>query len=269
MTTTTTAGQWVRICCGLLVMVILTGCQMNGKTKERSFTPLEYEHYATKPELEERLASQGLYIGDPVYIRAFKYEMQLEVWVQNRETGVYDLFRTYPICRTSGTLGPKLQEGDYQSPEGFYSVGMSQLNPNSKFYLSFNIGFPNEFDQAHDRTGTALMIHGSCVSEGCFAMTDRHIGEIYLLVEESLKYNDEPVPVHLFPFRMTEKKMVLREYSEWFPFWVNLKEGYDLFEQSRIPPKIEVRNYRYAFGSDIMPPLGHSYTNDEHAFEDQ
>lgn len=237
----------------LLALPLLGACQHQ---KQRNFTPLEYVHYTTRPELEERLTEQGLKVGDPVYIRAFKSEMQMEVWLRNQESGKYDLFRTYPICRASGTIGPKLAEGDLQAPEGFYEVGKKQLNPNSKFYLSFNLGFPNKYDRSYKRTGSALMIHGNCVSTGCFAMTDEHIGEIYLLVEESIKQNKQSVPVHIFPFRMTEDQMELRKYSQWYPFWLNIKEGYDLFEQTHIPPEISVENKRYAFkskGNEQMP----------------
>ncbi|MCB1680575.1 MAG: murein L,D-transpeptidase [Alphaproteobacteria bacterium] len=237
-------------------MVLLTGCMHD---KERSFTPLEYVHYKTQPELEARLAQQDLHIGDPVYIRAFKSEMQMEVWMQNEKTGQYDLFRTYPICRASGKLGPKQKEGDEQAPEGFYTVSAKQLNPNSKYYLSFDLGYPNTYDRAHGRTGSALMIHGNCLSKGCLAMTDNSIGEIYLLVEQSIEKNKQSVPVHVFPFRMTDDKMAMRVYSEWYPFWVNMKEGYDLFELAHVPPPVSVKNKQYAFATDILPPMGKSF----------
>lgn len=240
----------------LLALLLLTGCV---HSQQRSFTPLEYVHYKTRPQLQTRLAKQDLHIGDPVYIRAFKSEMQMEVWLQNRQTGQYDLFRTYPICRASGMLGPKEKEGDLQAPEGFYNVAAEQLNPNSKYYLAFNLGYPNEYDRSHKRTGNALMIHGNCVSKGCFAMTDAHIGEIYLLVEESLKNGQESVPVHIFPFRMTEQKMALRLYSPWYPFWVNLKEGYDSFEVARMPPQVSVKNRQYAFNSYTLQSSGTDY----------
>lgn len=247
---------FTRILMSFVALVLLTGCQ---HSKTRNFTPLEYVHYKTRPQLETRLAKQNLHIGDPVYIRAFKSEMQMEVWMQNRNTGQYDLYRTYPICRASGALGPKEKEGDLQAPEGFYSVNASQLNPNSKYYLSFNLGYPNDYDRSLGRTGSALMVHGNCVSKGCFAMTDAHIGEIYLLVEESLKNGQKTVPVHIFPFQMTEQKMAMRLYSEWYPFWVNLKEGYDLFDLARTPPEVSVRKGQYAFAADAMAPMGSSY----------
>lgn len=112
---------------------------------------------AQTPLLKRALAEKDLTFGSPVYIRVFKEEAELELWVEDQ--GHFSLFRTYPICNHSGTLGPKLQEGDRQSPEGLYRVDQSALNPNSRFHLSFNLGFPNAFDRAHDRTGSFQMVH--------------------------------------------------------------------------------------------------------------
>ncbi|MCB1680369.1 MAG: murein L,D-transpeptidase [Alphaproteobacteria bacterium] len=234
----------------LLALTILPSCSYFNE-KERSFTPLEHAHFTTKPALEQKLAEKGLNLGDPVLIRAFKSEMQMELWVRNETTGTYDLFQTYPICRASGTLGPKIKEGDRQAPEGFYTVAANQLNPNSKYHLALNIGYPNAYDRAHKRAGSALMIHGDCVSAGCLAVTDNNISEIYLMAEESLTKNPElPIPVHIFPFRMTEEKMSLRRYSEWYPFWKNLKQGYDFFKTYHIPPQVTQEKKRYVFNTN-------------------
>ena len=125
-------------------------------------------------------------------------------------------------------------------------VGAEQMNPWSRHQLSFNIGFPNKYDEAYDRTGTFLMIHGGCTSIGCYAMTDPAIEEIYLLVEASIK-NDAKVPVHIFPFRMTPRNMMLNIDSEWYPFWYNLKEGHDAFELYRTPPTVRHEDGEYVF----------------------
>ena len=117
------------------------------------------------PALKKELTDRSLQLGDPIYIRIFKNSSELELWMRKGKRFI--LFRTYRICDYSGYLGPKLREGDKQSPEGFYSVGIDQLNPWSNFHLSFNLGFPNEYDRAHSRTGSALMIHGRCSSAGC------------------------------------------------------------------------------------------------------
>ena len=194
-------------------------------------------------KLEDRLALFSAKVGDPIFIRIFKEESLLEVWI--RSGAEYQHLKDYYICAYSGYLGPKLQEGDRQSPEGFYKVKKHQLNPNSKYHLSFNLGFPNKYDREHNRTGSFLMVHGNCVSDGCYAMTDEKIEEIYALVEGALQKGQKYVQVHAYPFRMTDENMALYSESEWYDFWVNLKEGYDYFEVEKIPPHIKVEEKQY------------------------
>ena len=194
-------------------------------------------------DLTEALVLVAAKVGDPVFIRIFKAESLLEVWI--RSGTEYQHLKDYFICAYSGTLGPKLQEGDRQAPEGFYKVKKYQLNPNSKYHLSFNLGFPNQYDHEHNRTGSFLMVHGSCVSDGCYAMTDEKIEEIYMLVERALQRGQKYVQVHAYPFRMTEENMEFYSESEWYEFWVNLKEGYDYFEAEHLPPHIKVEDGLY------------------------
>ncbi|WP_226895640.1 L,D-transpeptidase family protein [Luteolibacter marinus] len=198
-----------------------------------------------RPELERDLAAKGLHFGDPVFLRAFKEEGELELWIRRRDSGKYELFRTWKIAAQSGKLGPKLAEGDQQVPEGFYFVPPSGMKPDSVFHLAFNIGYPNTYDRHHGRTGTFIMIHGNRVSIGCLAMTDPKIEEIYTLCDAALKGGQPFFRVHLFPFRMTSENLA-RE-SEWHDFWMNLKEGYDHFERLRVPPDVQVENGRYRF----------------------
>ncbi len=198
-----------------------------------------------QPTMEERLSLLGANIGDPVFIRIFKYTAELELWIKAGEK--FELLQTYEVCRQSGYLGPKEKEGDKQGPEGFYEVTKERLNPNSQFHLAFNIGYPNEFDRLHHRTGSALMVHGGCLSVGCFAMTDEKIEEIYELVERALDENGERVGVHIFPFRMNAEAMERYSSHRWFDFWSNLKEGYDYFETHRVPPQVKVKQKRYIF----------------------
>ncbi len=202
----------------------------------------------TTPELERELAAGGFRLGQPVFMRIFKESNELEVWI--RKSGTFQLFKTYPICNYSGALGPKLKEGDKQSPEGFYSVGHNQLNPKSRFHLSFNLGFPNEYDRSHDRTGSFLMVHGKCVSIGCYAMTDRGIEEIYLMAEAALDDGQKFFRVQAFPFRMTDENMQRHAGSQWIDFWRNLKQGYDFFETHRRPPNVSVIGKVYSFEGD-------------------
>lgn len=194
--------------------------------------------------LDKRLSEKGLKRGDPVYLRIFKGDTQAELWIKGPKGFV--LFAVYPICAWSGQLGPKLIEGDRQSPEGFYTIGAGQLNPNSRYYRAFNLGFPNLFDRAYARTGANLMIHGACASVGCYAMTDAGMDEIWQLVTAAIEKGQERVAVHVFPFRMTEERMKAFAWHPSAEFWRDLKPAYDLFEETRVPPQVTVCNKRYA-----------------------
>ncbi len=198
-------------------------------------------------QLGKDLAEKGLHFGDPVFLRAFKDERLLELWMRRRETGKYELFRSWPIAGASGVAGPKLAEGDSQVPEGFYFVTPERMKPDSQFHLAFNIGYPNAYDLAHQRTGTFIMVHGAECSVGCLAMTDARIEEIYTLCDAALKNGQRLFRVHVFPFRMTEERMASVRGQTWEDFWKNLKEGYDLFERSKVPPEVEVEGLRYIF----------------------
>jgi len=196
---------------------------------------------------DERFLSKNLRLGDPIFMRIFKLEGELELWVRakNKEDG-FVLFATYPICRWSGGLGPKLKEGDGQSPEGIYTVRKNQLNPNSRWYRSFNLGYPNLYDRGFKRTGSFLMVHGGCSSIGCYAMTNGVMKEIWEIVTATYAKGHKSFTVHAFPFRMSERNMKLYSQQEWEPLWSDLKIAYDLFNENHIPPKVGVCKRRYA-----------------------
>lgn len=196
--------------------------------------------------LKQQLTIRGLAYGSPVFIRIFKESSQLELWIEDQHQK-FILFKTYDICTFSGDLGPKLKQGDWQSPEGFYFVKPNQLNPWSRFHLSFNLGYPNSYDRVHGRTGNALMVHGSCVSIGCYAMTDEYIDEIYALVNAALKKGQPYFRVHSFPFKLSTERLDKEKNNHWYSFWQNLKEGYDYFETHAVPPNVEVSNRTYVF----------------------
>lgn len=198
-------------------------------------------------DVERRLAFHGVKPGDPILIRIFKREFELELWM--RRDGRFHRFATYPICKWSGELGPKLKTGDRQAPEGFYTVDQTQLNPNSAWHKSFNLGFPNAFDQSLKRTGSFLMVHGGCGSIGCYAMTNPVIDEIWRLVTTALASGQARFQVQVFPFRMTDANLARHAGSAQSPFWANLKQGYDLFEAGQIPPKVSVCSGKYAFAA--------------------
>lgn len=194
--------------------------------------------------LDQRLAEKGLSRGAPVFMRIFKREHELELWMKQGDRFV--LFTTYPVCRFSGGLGPKLRTGDRQAPEGFYAVGRSQLNPNSRWRRAFNIGFPNLFDRSHGRAGSNIMVHGGCSSIGCYAMTNPVIEEIWDLATAAMDHGQKRFALHVFPFRMTGENLARRQTDPWFEFWGDLKKGYDLFEQSHRAPRVSVCQGRYA-----------------------
>ncbi len=198
------------------------------------------------PLVEQQFETAGLSLGSPLFMRIFKEEMVLELWVY--EDSTYHLFKSYPIS-TYGRqgLGPKTRRGDGFAPEGFYFVSASSMNPSSRFHLSFNLGYPNSYDRAHGRTGSALMVHGSTVSIGCFAMTNPQIEEIYTIAEAALVGGQPFFRVHIFPFRMNDSRLELEQLSSWYPFWLNLQQGYLWFETHGREPNVTVRNRTYVF----------------------
>jgi murein L,D-transpeptidase YafK len=223
----------------------LAGCDPESFTPSgRSQAPLSEK---TLAEIEAKHMDKD----SPVLVRIFKEEAELEVWKKNRD-GEFALLKTYPVCRWSGDIGPKIKEGDRQAPEGFYTITPGLMNPNSNYYLAFNTGYPNAFDRAWNRTGSELMVHGDCSSRGCYAMTDEQIQEIYALARESFFGGQKDFQFEAFPFRMTALNMAKHRNNPNFAFWKMIKEGYDHFEATHQEPKVAVCEKRYVF--DAAPP---------------
>jgi len=208
--------------------------------------------------LRERLTQRGLSIGDAVHIRVFKRSRELEIFLRG-ERG-FELYRTYPICDLSGTLGPKRFEGDLQAPEGFYTVRPERLHPNSDHHLAFNLGFPNEFDRRHNRTGSNIMIHGGCASRGCFAMSDYYMEQIYILAEAALRNGQHEIGVEIYPFRMTEANLAAHSGSRWAGFWRSLKPAHDHFMRAGEPATVDIdeTGYRIAMPAEREPDPVHA-----------
>ncbi|RZK82766.1 MAG: murein L,D-transpeptidase, partial [Methylobacterium sp.] len=220
----------------------LGGCQdgmINGAST-RSLTPIP-------PQTLSLMQTKGMQQSDPILIRAYKKEAEMEVWKRGTD-GRYALLKTYPICRWSGQLGPKRKQGDRQAPEGFYTITPGQMNPNSSYYLSFDTGFPNAYDRANGSTGNYLMVHGTCSSAGCFAMTDASMSEIYAVAREAFAGGQRAFQFQSYPFRMTASNMAKYRNDPNAPFWRNLKEGADYFEALRDEPKVGVCGTKYVFG---------------------
>jgi murein L,D-transpeptidase YafK len=198
------------------------------------------------------LAQKSMPRRSPILVRIFKEESELEVWKQDT-SGRFELIKVYPICRWSGDLGPKINEGDRQAPEGFYTITPAQMNPNSNYYLSINTGFPNAYDRANDRHGAFLMIHGDCSSRGCYAMTDEQIAEIYALAREAFAGGQPSFQIQAYPFRMTPMNFARHRTSPHLSFWRMLKVGNDHFEATHLEPKVDVCDKQYVFDAQQLP----------------
>jgi len=222
--------------------VLLAGCNSD----EISLANNAKANQPVPAKLVADMTAKDMDLQSPMLVRLFKQEAELEVWKQDR-SGRFALLKTYPICRWSGDLGPKVREGDRQAPEGFYSISPAQMNPQSAYYLSFNTGYPNAYDRALGHTGSQLMVHGDCSSRGCYAMTDEQIAEIYSLGRESFFGGQRAFQLQAYPFRMTPLNMAKHRNNPNMPFWKMIKEGYDHFEVTRQEPKVDFCEKKYVF----------------------
>lgn len=232
----------------VMATALLAGCQGS------SVSDLSLRAEKPLPEkVVAKMKAKGMTRTSPIMVRIFKEEGTLEVWKQ-KNNGKYDQIASYDICKWSGKLGPKYIEGDRQAPEGFYNVRPAQMNPNSSYYLSFNIGFPNAYDRANGRTGQHLMVHGACSSSGCYSMTDEQVAEIYAFGRDAFKGGQRDFQIQAFPFRMTAANMARYKSDPNYSFWKMLKQGYDSFEVTKVPPKVDVCEKRYVF--NVATPDG-------------
>lgn len=246
-----------------------------------------------KPILEQQFRDAGLRLGSKVFFRAFKassdklpsfvrehvrnengartrarhaqwhHGATIEVWVEPSPGAAYIRFAAYPVCKYSGTLGPKKRQGDKQTPEGFYGFGPRtrggrSFQPNSQYHLALNIEYPNTYDRAHGYTGGLIMIHGRCGSIGCYAMTDAYMEDLWVIAEAAAIGGQDFIPVHSFPFPMSADNVRLAStyWSDQGSFWEMIKLGYDMFERTHVPPTHSVVRGRYNFqqqGRSLSP----------------
>jgi murein L,D-transpeptidase YafK len=235
------ASVFARACIFVVIAATLGGCAST------AYAPKAAVKTGTvRTSTLKQMDSLKMDRSAPVLIRIYKEESTLEVWKQNR-SGSFALLSSYPICKFSGNLGPKLMQGDHQAPEGFYDITSDQMNPNSSEYLAFNTGFPNAYDRSLGRTGSFLMVHGGCRSVGCYAMTDSAMEEIYGLVDEAFEGGQQKVQLQAFPFRMTAQNLARHSGDPNMPFWQMLKAGSDAFLSAEQPPRVAVCDRRYVF----------------------
>ena len=222
-------------------MLIVAGCQ---DSSIDDFSPKANRELPAN--IIQKMNAKGMNKKSPVMFRLFKDEHVVEVWKQ-KTNGRFDLIANYNICAWSGTLGPKVKQGDRQAPEGYYPIKPYLLNPSSKYFLAINTGFPNAYDRALGRTGSDLMIHGACSSSGCYSMTDDNVQEIFAFARDAFAGGQTEILLEALPFRMTPEKMGLYTKHKDFAFWQMLKEGYDYFELTRTPPKVDFCEKKYVF----------------------
>ncbi len=222
--------------------LLLSACQdSEGLRSGRAWKPVP-------AEMISLMEQKGSTKSAPILLRAFKKEAELEVW-KMRADGTYAHLKTYPMCRWSGQLGPKVREGDRQVPEGFYTITPGQMNPNSQYYLAFNVGYPNAYDKAHGFTGGAIMVHGACSSAGCFSMTDEQIGEIYAIARDAFAGGQRAIQMQSMPFRMNPENLARHRLDPNMKFWREIKEGVDQFEVTKREPQVAFCGRRYVFNA--------------------
>lgn len=238
----------------IFVLSLLLIFAVMSSSAQLSFRQEQLNHVRVKDAFDEKdlllhdmFVSKGLsYPPAQIFLRAFKLERDLEVWVRADTFSQFALLHTYDICHLSGKLGPKRKQGDKQIPEGFYHVEI--FNPESRFLLSLGLNYPNESDRiittAADPGGD-IYIHGNCVTIGCLPITDDKIKELYCLAVMARDSGQEEIPVEIFPARLDAKNTALLktkfgETSDLFKFWLTLKPAYDYFETNHRLPHITV-----------------------------
>lgn len=208
---------------------------------------IAYEHMeaSAKKRFSDKKLSMDKF---QLFLRGFKKEEKLEVWVKEKNKENFALLYTIDFCASSGTLGPKRKEGDLQIPEGIYQI--NHFNPVSNFYLSLGINYPNESDKIlsdKKKPGSAIYIHGSCVTIGCIPITDDGIKELYILAVEARNSGQTTIPVHIFPTRLdagvAEKlSTAYQANAKTATFWKNLETIYQDFEQSKKLRAVQVNS---------------------------
>ena len=240
----------------LLVATALTGCNDTLDTAKVDLSTVKNKVQQPLPNsILAEMQKRDMPRNSPIMIRILKEEGKLEIWKAKADNR-FEVIKSYDICAWSGKLGPKIKEGDRQAPEGFYNLSPANLNPNSKYYLAINTGFPNRYDQANGRYGTNLMIHGACSSSGCYSMTDEQILEIYAFARDAFKGGQTSVQLQALPFRMTAENMARYRDNPNFDFWKMLKVGYDNFEVTKRPPEVAVCDKKYVFNQQVDGKIG-------------
>lgn len=222
------------------------------KAEQMKFDRVRAAIAEKEPAIKRLFAQKRLsYPPKQIFIRVFKREQAVELWVSEADPDTFELLKEYKVCASSGTVGPKREQGDDQVPEGFYRI--DRFNPLSNFHLSLGVNYPNQADKilgVKGRLGGDIFIHGNCVTIGCVPITDESIKELYVIAVEARSAGQTSIPIHIFPAKLHEKglKRLEREFGnpKLLEFWMSLKPGYDFFEKNRRLPIITIdRQGRY------------------------
>ena len=230
----------------LVLLILFAFAPPTGFKKDQLRYPRVRQAYADKEQsMKVLLKEKGIDIGKmEIFLRAFKKDKELELWGKNKTDTKFKLLKTFDICRSSGYLGPKRKQGDYQVPEGFYHIEI--YNPFSNFYLSMGLNYPNESDRilgVKGNLGGDIYIHGACVTIGCIPLTDDGIKELYIYCVEAKNNGQQKIPVTIFPTKMTDANHVdlLEKHDpskEVIGLWEDLKKAYQHFEKNKTVPRI-------------------------------
>ena len=238
---------------------LLAGCDEGGAGSDLGMAGSVRASHALSPQMVALMEQKGVSQNSAVLIRTYKKEAEFEIW-KMKPDGRYTYLKTFPMCRWSGQLGPKMREGDRQVPEGFYHITPGQMNPTSQYYLSFNVGYPNAYDRAQGASGGSIFVHGACSSAGCFSMTDAQIDQIYAVAREAFNGGQQAIQMQSYPFRMTAENLAKYRSDPNIGLWKQLKEGADNFEVSKQDVNVGVCGRHYVFNTTTpashMDPSG-------------
>lgn len=234
----------------VFLLVVFISCGENNNSEHTDMTRVEIAYHENYDFLKKELGEEGIAFENvELFIRVFKQEEIIEVWAKKNSDDIFVEIKKYSFCKNSGNLGPKRKEGDKQIPEGFYYI--DRFNPKSKFYLSLGLNYPNASDlllSDQEKPGNDIFIHGGCATVGCIPITDEKIKELFVLASEAKKNGQGKIPVHIFPFKMTEENLneYQKNYLQYQLFWKDLQDGFIYFEKNKKVPEISVlRNGRY------------------------
>ncbi|SFD51761.1 L,D-transpeptidase catalytic domain [Chitinophaga sp. CF118] len=237
----------------VLAVMIMLGfgklhAQQSFLDNQKMFPKVGYAYRDKEEQLKKEFEKKGLtYPAKYIFLRSFKLDSELEIWVKNKASDTFRLFKSYRVCTLSGKMGPKRKEGDMQVPEGFYYI--NDFNPNSNYHLSLGINYPNFSDKMLSdpkKPGKEIYIHGSCLTIGCIPLTDEFIDEVYILAVNAKNAGQDFIPVHVFPVKFGNVRSldylgsVTLTDSTSQRFWVDLKGAYDYFEKNHRLPVVMV-----------------------------